>query len=91
MEGGKNTLSKKPKDGDNREFAVEYLRSTKKVLTNILFEKPNKGKTTYKEMSIPAKDAPLHARKIRRIGPMLHQSKMEKCNHKCGSGKQGIL
>ena len=46
------------KDGDNREFAIEYLRSTGKVAINTFFQKPDKGKATYKEMALPVKDAP---------------------------------
>ena len=55
---GEDYLVEKAKTGDNREFAVEYLRSSKKVAINTFFEQSNKGKTTYKEMWIPVKDAP---------------------------------
>ena len=69
---GEEYLRGKMKDGDNREFAIEYLRSTGKTAINTFFIKPDKGKATYKEMNVPAKDAPLYTRKIRRVGPMLY-------------------
>ena len=55
---GEEYLRDHAKDGDNREFAAEYLRATNKVVSNTFFPKPDKGKATYKEMNLPVKDAP---------------------------------
>ena len=55
---GEEFLDSHAKDGDNREFCLEYLRNTKKIVMNTFFQKTPSAKVTYKGMGIADKEQP---------------------------------